>query len=312
MEEQQADAQLVHLHHIDLGDPMIAEELSSRLERPAFEPVIRADIAGRPPAQPAHAQRADERMGGAHAAHLATAIYLFSLTRDLPGVRAAELFGAVLAPGDDANLMQKALDELEKSCWYLHADVRGFRFSTEASLVMLVQEAARGISLSKVRAKATQILGDQFKDGTLKVRRAWEDAKVPDNAEDVWLVVLHWDDFGDARGVDPNGPVPPKFGPAVGARPGRRPAGVPQSAGAARPVPRHPRRDGAGRPRPPRVDGPAGQRRRRLSAERREQDAARQPGRRIRADGTNRRVQPRQRAPSCPVRAGWRPCSSAL
>jgi hypothetical protein len=210
-EEQPESVQLVHLHHIDLGDRTIAEELSSRLERPEFEPVIRADIASRPPAEPSHAQRADERMGGRYASHLATAIYLFSLTRGLPGVRASEVFSAVLTPGDDANLLQKALDELQKSCWYLHADIRGFRFTTEASLVMLVQEAERATSLSKVRAAATQILGDQFKDGPLKVRRAWEDAKVPDNAEDAWLVVLHWDDFGDARGVDPKGPIPSKI-----------------------------------------------------------------------------------------------------
>ena len=44
---------------------------------------------------------------------LATAVYLYSLTRDVPGVPAAELYGAVLSPGDDTNLLQKALDWLE-------------------------------------------------------------------------------------------------------------------------------------------------------------------------------------------------------
>lgn len=211
MWEEQPDAgSLIHLHHINLADRVVAEDLSSRLERPAYEPVIRADIASQDGGELSHAERVDERMGAQYARRLATTVYLYSLTRDVPGVPAAELYGASLAPGDDPNLLQKALDALEGACWYLHADVRGFRFSTEASLVKLVQEAEGEISVTKARTRATKILTDQFRDGTLKVRRAWEDSKVPDNADDAWLVILHWDDFGDQRGVDPNAGLPPK------------------------------------------------------------------------------------------------------
>jgi hypothetical protein len=206
--ERPDSVHLIHLHHLDLSDRVIAEELSSRLERPQYEPVIRADISSQPGGEKSHAERIDEHMGNGFARHLAITVYLYSLTRDVPGVPAAELFGAVLTPGDDPNLMQKALDELERSCWYLHADVRGYRFSTEASLVKLIQEAEGEISILKARERATKILSEQFKDGVLKVRRVWEDAKVPDNADDAWLVILHWDDFGDLRGVDPHGLVP--------------------------------------------------------------------------------------------------------
>ncbi|REE63396.1 uncharacterized protein DUF499 [Streptomyces sp. 3212.3] len=202
---------LIHPHHIDLSDRAIAEELSSRLERAEYEPVIRADIASQNGAERSHAERVDERMGASYARRLATATYLYSLTRDVPGVQPPELFGAALVPGDDPNLLQKALDGLESDCWYLHADVRGYRFSTEASLVKLIQEAESEISVTRARQRATKILTDQFRDGTLKIRRHWDDAKVPDNAADAWLVVLHWDDFGDARGVDPHGPIPTKI-----------------------------------------------------------------------------------------------------
>ena len=211
MWQERPDTSLIHLHHIDLADKVISEDLSSRLERPALEPVIRADVASQPAAEPSHAELVDQRMGARYAKRLATTIYLYSLTRDVPGVPAPELYGAVLAPGDDPNLIQKALDGLESACWYLHTDVRGYRFSTEASLVKLIQEAEEEISVTKARTRATKILAEQFRDGTLKVRRAWEDAKVPDNADDAWLVVLHWDDFGDHRGVDPHGPVPAKI-----------------------------------------------------------------------------------------------------
>lgn len=208
--EERPDAELLHLHHVDLSDKVIAEDLSSRLERPAFEPVIRADIASQPGGEPSHADEVDQRMGSSYGRRLATSIYLYSLTRDVPGVPAPELDGAVLTPGDDPNLIQKALDGLEAACWYLHADVRGYQFSTEASLVKLIQEAESEISITKARTRATKILTEQFKDGTLKIRRAWEDAKVPDNADDAWLVLLHWDDFGDARGLDVAAGVPAK------------------------------------------------------------------------------------------------------
>ncbi|MFI7552159.1 DUF499 domain-containing protein [Micromonospora sediminimaris] len=202
---------LVHLHHLDLSDQVIAEELSSRIDRPLYEPVIRTDIAQQPGGAPSHADEVDARMGAPYGRRLATAAYLFSLTRNVPGVPASDLYAAVLAPSDDPNLLVKALDNLESACWYLHADVRGYRFSTEASLVRLIQEAEEKVLGSKVRERATKILSDQYKDSALKVRRAWEDAKVPDSSEDAYLVAYHWDDFGDARGVEAaTDPVPRK------------------------------------------------------------------------------------------------------
>jgi predicted AAA+ superfamily ATPase len=110
---QPAGTQLVHLHHIDLADRDIAEELSSRLDKATFEPVIRADIASQGGGEPSHAEEVDHRMGAPFARRIATTIYLYSLTRDVPGVPASTLMGAVLTPDDDANVIAKALDNLE-------------------------------------------------------------------------------------------------------------------------------------------------------------------------------------------------------
>ena len=98
-DERPENVQLIHLHHLDLSDRVIAEELSSRLERSQYEPVIRADIASQAGGEKSHAERVDEHMGSNLARRLATTIYLYSLTRDVPGVPAAELYGAVLSPG---------------------------------------------------------------------------------------------------------------------------------------------------------------------------------------------------------------------
>ncbi len=199
---------LIRLDHVDLGDREIAEDLSSRLDRPSFEPVIRADIASSGGGEASHAELVDAQMGARYATRLATAAYLYSLTTDVPGVTAGELVGSILAPGDDPVVMQRALENLEASAWYLHVDARGYRFSTELSLNKLVEESIREITTQKTKTRATQILAEQFRDGALKVRRAWEDAKVPDRSEEAQLVILHWDDFPGTFGVDPAEGVP--------------------------------------------------------------------------------------------------------
>jgi len=204
------DAELIHLHHVDLSDHDTVEDLSSRLDKPAFEPVIRADVAGQLGGEPSHADEVDQRMGSGrpYAKWLATTAYLWSLTRDVPGVPAGTLVGDVLAPGDDPNVIDKTLKNLEQTAWYLSVDVHGYRFSTEASLPKLVEEAQRNILPGRVREAATDILTKQFKDSALTVRRTWEDAKVPDRSEDAWLVLLHWDEFGEAHGISDPTTVP--------------------------------------------------------------------------------------------------------
>jgi len=200
-EEHPEGAQLIHLHHVDLSDKELANDLSSRLDKATFEPVIRVDIASQPGNERSHAEQVDAHMGAPFARRLAITAYLYSLTRDVPGVLATALIGAVLAPGDDPNIIAKALDNLESSAWYLHTDSRGYRFSVEPSLAKLIQEAESVITLGKAKQTATDILAGLFKDSALKVRRTWEDSKIPDRDDDAWLVVLHWDEFGVANGV---------------------------------------------------------------------------------------------------------------
>jgi hypothetical protein len=200
--------QLIHLHHIDLSDKELANDLSSRLDKATFEPVIRADIASQPGSEPSHAEQVDAHMGAPYARRLATTAYMYSLTRDVPGVPAAALVGAVLAPGDDPSVITKALDNLEGSAWFLHTDVRGYRFSIEASLAKLIQEAESQITPGKAKQAATDILAGLFRDSALKVRRTWEDSKVPDRDDDAWLVVLHWDEFGGVNGITDLAGVP--------------------------------------------------------------------------------------------------------
>jgi hypothetical protein len=198
--EHPVDAAMIHLHHIDLADRDIVEELTSRIDRAAFGPVIGADIVG----QPGHADQIDLAMSAAapYARRLATALYLWSLTQDTPGVPAGTLIGSVLTPQDDPNVVSKALDELTNQAWYLSDDAQGFRFSTEPNLQMLIHDAEQRTTTTDVYRETGKLLLSQYRDtGPLTVRRVWEGEKVPDQDDKVWLVLLHWDQFGQDRGV---------------------------------------------------------------------------------------------------------------
>ncbi|MEX2587620.1 MAG: DUF499 domain-containing protein [Actinomycetota bacterium] len=197
--------ELLHLHHLDLSAPEIVEELTSRLDRERFEPVVRADIASQPGGEPSNAEKVDAKMGQAYARRLAIAAYLYSLTADVAGTPAGELVVAVLEPGDDPAILSKALDTLEHYCWYLHTDARGLRFSTEASLVKLIQDEAQRIPMGKVKERAQAILEELFRDSALKVRRTWRGDDVGDHDDQAYLVVLHWDELCVS---DPTGAVP--------------------------------------------------------------------------------------------------------
>jgi len=202
-EERPPGTALIHLHHIDLGDRDIAEDLSSRLDRPKWEPVIRADVASGAGGEPSHAEVVDQRMGADFARRLATAAYLFSLTHEVPGVPSSDLLASVLTPGDDPALAARALDLLEQSAWYLHSDPRGLRFSTEVALPKMIADAEREVTTGQASRTATDILARQFRDAALKVRRTWEGAKVPDRADEAQLVLLHWDELQLGSPEDP-------------------------------------------------------------------------------------------------------------
>lgn len=203
-----SEVELLHLHHLDLSQKEIVEELTSRLDRELFEPVVRADIASQSKGEPSNAEKVDARMGQGYGRRLATTTYLYSLTAEVPGTAASELISATLQPGDDPAILSKALDLLEQSCWYLHTDTRGLRFSTEASLVKLIQDEAQRLPMGKVKERAQAILEELFKDSALKVRRTWRGDVAGDHDDQAYLVLLHWDEL---KVEDPAGAIPDKI-----------------------------------------------------------------------------------------------------
>jgi predicted AAA+ superfamily ATPase len=60
-ERRPVNVYAIQHHHINLADPQVAEDLTSRLDRPKFKQVIEADITSSAPGIMAHAQEVDQK-----------------------------------------------------------------------------------------------------------------------------------------------------------------------------------------------------------------------------------------------------------
>ena len=103
-EQHSADTWLIHLHHIDLSQSQIADDLTARLNRPAFRQVIQSDITSQVGGSPAHAQALDVTFLSsgkpAYTTRAATTIFLHSLTQGIAdGIEPSELTLSLLTPG---------------------------------------------------------------------------------------------------------------------------------------------------------------------------------------------------------------------
>lgn len=198
-EAQPANTYLVHPFHLDLAAESIANDLTSRLERPAFKQVIEADIVSPSAGSPAHAQAIDQPWRAAgkppYGNRMATTALLHSLTQGTAtGVEPADLALAILAPDDDPALLSKACEQLVDKGWFFDWDGHRYRFKTEPSLNKIVADEMAMVGRSKAKAELEQRIRQVWKTGFLKpVYFASEAGDVDDDAEKPKLVIIHFD-----------------------------------------------------------------------------------------------------------------------
>ncbi len=193
------DCFLICPHHLNLGDEQLANDLTSRLDRPQFKQVIEADIASPKKGTQSHSQELDVEWTEAgrppYAQRTATTVFLHSLVQTgQSGVDPADLRLAVLQPDDDPALLDRVLQKLIDKCWFFDYDGIRYRFKTEPSLRKIVDDEM-GI-VGKIKAKS------ELDDRIQKVwkKSVFDPKYFPNEADDVdddaqlpKLVVLHYD-----------------------------------------------------------------------------------------------------------------------
>jgi hypothetical protein len=197
--EQRSGMLLFHIHDLDFSIEDIANDLTSRLERPHFKQVIEADLVSPKKGSQAHAQELDAaRLADGkppYAYRLGSAIFLHSLTQGVSsGVDSAELAESVLCPGDEPAYLRRVLVELEDRCWFLEYDGDKYRFKTEPSLNKLITDEAQAIPTTKSKQELEERIRSVWKRGTLSpVYFPSEASEVEDDAGSPKLVVMHFD-----------------------------------------------------------------------------------------------------------------------
>jgi hypothetical protein len=198
-ETRPTDAYLIHIHHIDLRDEETLNDLTSRLGRPEFRQVAEADIANPKAGARAHAQVADEELVKAgrppYGSRIATTAFLHSLVQGAPsGVTPTEAKLAIFTPGDDLGLVEKQLDRLLESCWFLDLTGNRLRFSTEPSLVKIVADEVALVGKTSAKSEIDDRVRKIWRKGIFDtVFFPAEPSDVEDTFERAKLVVLHYD-----------------------------------------------------------------------------------------------------------------------
>lgn len=201
---------LIHPFDLDLAHEAIAEDLTSRLERPRFKQVIEADIDSTLEGSQAHAAGIDEMIGGVpYTQRVATTAFLHSLTQGVAsGVDPADLSLAVLTPGDDPALILRAAERLLDHAWFFEYDGHRYRFKTEPSLNKIVTDEMGAVGMAKPKMDLDQRIRQVWRKGYFKpIYFPAEPADVDDDAQTPKLVIVHY----EAASASTDNAVPPDF-----------------------------------------------------------------------------------------------------
>ncbi|HQE91689.1 MAG TPA: DUF499 domain-containing protein [Anaerolineae bacterium] len=221
-EERPADAWCIAPYHVDLRHPAIVEDLTSRLERPAFRQVIEADIVSPQGAAPGHAYQIDGpgvMTGKPHyARRVATTVFLHSLVQGaISGITPPELLLGTLAPGDEPALVYKAAERLYDNGWFFEWDGLRYRFKPEPSINKIINDEMQLVGLTTAKAELDNRIRKVWKSGIFKVIYfPQEAADVDDDAAAPKLAVLHY----DAAAVTATASQPPELARKLAVRAG--------------------------------------------------------------------------------------------
>lgn len=196
---QPKDVYLIHPWALDLSEDNILNELTSRLEKTPFRHVAEADIVTPLEGSKSHAQLVDERwiLAGipSYANRVAITIFLNSIVSGTAsGVESPNLLLGVIQPGDQPELVKKAMDLLYDNCWYLDYDGQKYKFKTEPSINKIIEDEKALVGVTSAKGELDNRIRIVWKSAVFSVKYFPQEASdVEDDAGNPKLVVIHYD-----------------------------------------------------------------------------------------------------------------------
>lgn len=197
-----ADACAIHLHHVNLGNEAIRQEVVTRLNQQALVPAIKAEVAAHEGDVPALAQQIDDAHYKGlppYASYVARTILMHTLAYNdaLRGLTAEELRHSLLSPGTDLSFIDDARRRFVADSAYL--DDRPnvpLRFLAEANLTQIIRRQELNTDPGEARTQLNDRIRQLFSGQALTlIPFAAGSHDVPDDAGDgkPFLVVLGYE-----------------------------------------------------------------------------------------------------------------------
>ncbi len=199
--ERPGDAAAIHLHHVDLGQESIRQEIVTRLGQSAYVPAISNDIAGAA-GNPALAERLDGELHKGlppYVGYVARTVFMHTLAFNEPlkGVVPERLRYSLVGPAMDLSFIEEARKTFVTESAFLD-DRPGspMRFLAEPNLTKLIQTEEQNVDVADARAYLDDRIREIFVGPTFDaVRFPGGPFDVPDEVADgkPKLVVLAYD-----------------------------------------------------------------------------------------------------------------------
>ncbi len=167
-ESRPNDAYMIMPAFVDLTFQKIIDDLTLKLGRSLYQPVIVSDIANKK--GNAKAQMLDVELSSAGiknnlATRLATSIYLYSLigaVREDIGGNQQQLLLSLAYPGFNIRQVPEVLKRLMDELWYIYESAGRYSFRTEPNINKIIEEVKESVKDEDIRNEIEALIRDRI------------------------------------------------------------------------------------------------------------------------------------------------------
>jgi len=176
------DCKLVTIGDVPLDDPTVKDALTSQLDRSEYINAVNTDVIEK-------ARKLDYNRNVKFAERVARTIYLCSLIEaaKIPGVKPYEIKFAICKPGEDPDVIDEILLEMEREFWYLYKRNGAYYFWKEPGINKVIYDYKKEVSSEEIEDKIISTLKSLFKAKD-KVKIVWDMSDLEDK-EDLGIFV---------------------------------------------------------------------------------------------------------------------------